>query len=280
MTSKHRFHQLDVFSDKALLGNPLAVVHDAADLTDVRMAAFANWTNLSETTFILPPTHPTADYRLRIFTTESELPFAGHPTLGSCYAWLAAGGQPKSSEYIIQECGIGLVRIRNSGGQKLAFAAPLLLRRGDLDQELLNKIAASLDISKDDIIRHQWIDNGPGWYAIMLKSAAQVLSLKLNTALVNGLTLGVIGPQPEGSDTDYEVRAFFGDQTVIEDPVTGSLNAGLAVWLIGAGIAADHYVVSQGTALNRRGRVFVDRIDNDIWIGGDIRVCVEGSVSL
>jgi PhzF family phenazine biosynthesis protein len=279
VTATYQFHQLDVFSKLPLLGNPLAVVHDATAITEETMAAFARWTNLSETTFLFPPTVPEADYRVRIFTPGRELPFAGHPTLGSCYAWLAAGGAPKSSQWIVQECGIGLIRIRRDQ-QKLAFAAPPLLRTGPLDAPQLQQIAAGLGIAQHDIVLHQWIDNGPGWCAVMLQTAQQVLAIKPDFSILKDLKLGLIAPQPAGCDTDYEVRAFVGSLGVPEDPVTGSLNAGLAVWLIGAGIASAHYVVSQGTALKRKGRVCIDQVGQDIWVGGDVAMCVQGTVEL
>lgn len=279
MTSTFKFHQLDVFSKEPLLGNPLAVVHAAQALSEDVMARFARWTNLSETTFLLPPTSAGADYKVRIFTPGRELPFAGHPTLGSCFAWLAAGGQAHSPDYIVQECGIGLVRIKKDG-EKLAFAAPKLLRTGAIEEPTLNKIAAGLNIDVTDIIDHQWIDNGPGWCAIMLRTAEQVLSLRPDFVKLGDLKLGVIAPQPEGSDTDYEVRAFVGSLGVPEDPVTGSLNAGLGIWLINAGISKPSYVVSQGTVLQRKGRVYVDKSGSDIWVGGHTAICVEGTVRI
>jgi len=279
MSTSYRFHQLDVFSSRPLYGNPLAVVHGATGLDDAGMAAFARWTNLSETTFLLPPADPAADYRVRIFTPGGEVPFAGHPTLGSCFAWLTAGGQPKAAGMVVQECGAGLVRIRRDGAQ-LAFAAPALRRSGELDQALVHQIARGLGIPRGDILAGQWIDNGPGWCAVMLRSAAQVLAVKPDLAILHAVALGVIGPQPPGSDTDYEVRAFVAPLNVAEDPVTGSLNAGLAQWLIGAGIARAHYVVSQGAALGRRGRVFLDKVGADIWVGGETAVCIEGTVRL
>jgi len=279
MPVTHHFHQLDVFSNIPLLGNPLAVVHAAADVSDDTMARFARWTNLSETTFLLPPQHPEADYRVRIFTPGGELPFAGHPTLGSCHAWLMADGIAKARDYIVQECGIGLVRIRRDGS-RLAFAAPPLLRSGDVDAALLQKIARGLGISRDDILQHQWVDNGAGFCAVMLRSAEQVRALKPDFALLRDIKLGVIAPQAHDADTQYEVRAFVGRVGIAEDPVTGSLNAGLATWMIGAGLAKNSYVAAQGTALQRKGRVFVDKIDNEIWIGGDVAVCIEGSVTL
>ncbi|PLW83458.1 phenazine biosynthesis protein PhzF [Kineobactrum sediminis] len=275
----HRFHQLDVFSDKPLRGNPLAVVHSADDLDEMTMAGFARWTNLSETTFLLTSRHPEADYRVRIFTPGGELPFAGHPTLGSCYAWLAGGGIPRHPDYIVQECELGLVRIRKDGA-RLAFAAPPLLKRGPVDEILLARAAAGLGLHREEILQHQWVDNGPGWFVLMLDSAERVLSLTPEVALLSDLKFGIIGPHKAMQDSDYEVRAFVVPLGITEDPVTGSLNAGIAMWLIETGLAKPAYVVSQGTALQRSGRVFVDKVGDDIWVGGYVATCVEGSVRL
>ncbi len=274
-----RFHQLDVFTAVPLEGNPLAVVHDAQGLDDERMAAFARWTNLSETTFLLPPTDPAADYRVRIFTPGGELPFAGHPTLGSCHAWLAAGGVPRAAGMVVQECGVGLVRIRRSGS-RLAFAAPPLRRSGPLDEALVQRIAAGLGVARADVLQHQWVDNGPGWCAVMLRSAAQVLALRPDFAQLAELNLGVLGAQPPGHEARWEVRAFVPGLGVPEDPVTGSLNAGLAQWLIAAGLAPRSYVAAQGAALGRDGRVFVAQDGDAVWIGGDVARCIEGTVEL
>lgn len=276
---QRRFHQLDVFSAQPLKGNPLAVVHAAEGLDDATMAASARWTNLSETTFLLPPTEPAADYRVRIFTPGGELPFAGHPTLGSCAAWLAAGGVPKQGGTVVQECGVGLVRIRRDG-TRLAFAAPPLKRTGPLDEPLLARIAAGLAVPRDAIVQHQWVDNGPGWCAVMLRSAAEVLAVKPDWAALGPVKLGLVGPQPAGADTLFEVRAFVPTLGVPEDPVTGSLNAGLAQWLIGAGLAPRAYVAAQGAALGRAGRVHVQHDGSDCWIGGDVAFCIEGTVSI
>lgn len=277
MNKRHTFHQLDVFTDTPYKGNPLAVVHDAHGLSDEQMASFARWTNLSETTFLLPPTDPAADYRVRIFTPGGELPFAGHPTLGSCAAWLKAGGTPRQGDMIVQECGVGPVRIRRSGTW-LAFAAPPLRRSGPLDAASLQQVKQALGLGDDDIVAHQWVDNGPGWCAILLRSAAQVLAMQPDFAALGDFRLGIAAPQPAGADTDYEVRVFVPSLGVPEDPVTGSLNAGLAQWLIGTGAAKDQYVARQGTALGRAGTVFVERIGDDIWIGGEVVGCVEGIV--
>lgn len=277
MGATKRFHQLDVFSADAFLGNPLAVVHDADDLSWAQMASFARWTNLSETTFLMKPTSVEADYRVRIFTPGGELPFAGHPTLGSACAWLAGGGVPARQDEIVQECGIGLVRVRRAGS-RLAFAAPPLRRSGLLDEQTLMTIAAGLKLPRTDIVMHQWVDNGPGWCAVMLRSADQVLALEPDMGLLRDLKLGVIGAYPAGAEASYEVRAFVPGLGVPEDPVTGSLNAGLGVWLIKTGRAPSRYVASQGTALKRRGRIYVERLGDDIWVGGDTVVRVSGSV--
>jgi PhzF family phenazine biosynthesis protein len=279
MSSAFRFHQLDVFTDTPTLGNPLAVVHNADPLSDQAMAAFARWTNLSETTFLLQPTQAGADYRVRIFTPGGELPFAGHPTLGSCHAWLAAAGTPASPAYVVQQCGVGLVRIRRDG-PRLAFAAPALRRTGPLDAALVQRIVTALGVSDTQILATQWVDNGPGWCAVLLDSAATVLELKPDYSLLHDLKLGVVGAYRQGGAADFEVRAFVGPLGITEDPVTGSLNAGIAQWLIGEGLAASSYVASQGTVLGRRGRVYIDSIDNDIWVGGHVAPCIEGTVTL
>jgi PhzF family phenazine biosynthesis protein len=277
---KRRFHQVDVFSALPLKGNPLAVVHAAHGLDDATMAAFARWTNLSETTFLLPPRDPAADYRVRIFTPGGELPFAGHPTLGSCWAWLAAGGRPRDPAVVVQECGVGLVRVRRDGA-RLAFAAPPLRRSGPVETALLERIARAIGVPLAEVRHHQWVDNGPGWCALMLKDADQVLAVKPDGAQLGDVKLGLVGAQPKDADTAFEVRAFVPTLGVPEDPVTGSLNAGLAQWLIGAGLAPSRYVVAQGAALGRAGRVHVQRADDGtIWVGGDVVCCIEGELAL
>lgn len=277
---RRRFHQVDVFTAVPLKGNPLAVVHAAQGLGDAAMAAFARWTNLSETTFLLPPEHPQADYRVRIFTPGGELPFAGHPTLGSCWAWLAAGGQPQRSDVVVQECGVGLVRVKRDGA-RLAFAAPPLRRTGPLEPELLQRITTALGLRAADVLGHQWVDNGPGWCAVMLRSAAEVLAVKPDWAVLGDVKLGLVGAQPAGHDARFEVRAFVPGLGVPEDPVTGSLNAGLAQWLTTAGLAPPAYVAAQGTALGRDGRVHVQRDEaGDLWIGGEVAAVIEGEVAL
>jgi PhzF family phenazine biosynthesis protein len=262
------------------------VVLDGGDLSVEEMQRFANWMNLSETTFLLPPTQPGADYRVRIFTTSTELPFAGHPTLGSCHAWLEGGGRPRG-ELIVQECGVGLVKLKRDGG-RLAFAAPPLRKSGPLPEEEVALIARGLGIPRADIVAHSWCDNGPNWRGVLLKSAEQLLSLKPDAGILSGLYVGGVGPRgkvgvvaPRGDECAFEVRAFFpGANGMAEDPVTGSLNAGLAQWLIAAGLAPESYVASQGTALGRAGRVHVQKDGGEIWIGGASVTCVDGRVNL
>ena len=255
------------------------MVHAADDLGDAQMAAFARWTNLSETTFLLRPTTPAADYRVRIFTPHRELPFAGHPTLGSCHAWLAAGGVPQTAGEVVQQCAAGLIRIRR-GAERLAFAAPPCVRTGPLEPELLARIAAALSIPAAQVLGHQWVDNGPGWSAVLLGSAEKVLAVQPDWPALQGIKLGLVGPHAIGHDAQFEVRALIGEGAGYEDPVTGSLNASLAQWLIGAGLASANYVASQGTALGRRGRVHVSRVGDDVWVGGDSVICIDGSLRL
>jgi PhzF family phenazine biosynthesis protein len=273
------FQQVDVFTSRPLRGNPLAVVVGADTLTDAEMAAFANWTNLSETTFLLPPRMPGADYRVRIFTPRRELPFAGHPTLGSCHVWLAAGGKPNADE-VVQECEIGLVRIRRRH-DRLSFAAPGLRRSGPLEPDILARVTDGLHLSPDQIIASNWVDNGPGWLALLLRSRDDVLALRPDYALLSGLSVGIVGPwdsAKDGPDAQFEVRAF--TMGGYEDPVTGSLNASLAQWLIATGVAPASYVASQGTALGRMGRVYVERDGPETWIGGAVTTCIAGTVTL
>ena len=277
--TERRFSQLDVFTTVPLRGNPLAVVHDAQGLTDAQMADMARWTNLSETTFLLPPDDPEADYRVRIFTPGGELPFAGHPTLGSCHAWLAAGGVPRDAAVVVQQCGVGRVRVRRDG-DRLAFAAPALRRTGPVEPTLRAQAVAALGLADDQVLRLEWIDNGPGWMGALLADAATVLALRPDFAAMRGLKLGVVGPHPAGAECQFEVRAFVPGLGVPEDPVTGSLNAGLAQWLIGAGLAPARYVASQGARLERAGRVHVEQVGADIWVGGDSVTCIVGSLRL
>jgi PhzF family phenazine biosynthesis protein len=270
-----RFSQVDVFSSEPLLGNPVAVVHDADGVTDEQMAAFARWTNLSETTFLLRPTDPAADYRLRIWTPGGELPFAGHPTLGSAHAWLEAGGVPASAD-VVQECGAGLVRIRRT--DRLAFAAPPLTRSGPVADDDVADICRALRIDRGEVLDTAWIDNGPGWVGVLLRDADAVLALEPDWAAFGDLKIGVVGPYADGP-VAVELRAFCPGYGMPEDPVTGSLNAGVGQWLAGDRLPAS-YVASQGTALHRVGRVHVDTVDGAIWVGGDTATTIAGTVSL
>jgi PhzF family phenazine biosynthesis protein len=268
---------VDVFGASALAGNPVAVVHDAGDLDDATMAAFARWTNLSETTFLLPPEDEAADYRLRIFTPGGELPFAGHPTLGSAHAWLQAGGQAADRQCIVQECGAGLVRVRR-GEDRLAFAAPPLLRDGPLDEPLLRTLLSAFSLAPERVVAHQWVDNGPGWCALLLDSAASVLAVHPDFQALEGLAVGLVGPHTAGSAVDFEVRAFVPDMGVPEDPVTGSLNAGIAQWLIDSERAPTTFLAGQGRAMGRDGHVFVERDGEATWIGGATQMVVVGTI--
>jgi PhzF family phenazine biosynthesis protein len=275
-----RFTQVDVFTDELTFGNPLAVVHEADELTAQDMADFASWTNLSETTFLLKPTDERADYQLRIFTTRIEIPFAGHPTLGSAHAWLEAGGVPKDPEVLVQQCGAGLVRVRRDG-TRLSFAAPPLIRGGDVAAEDLTEIVAFLGIDHDLVVDSQWADNGPGWVALLLADAGAVLALDPKAVDAGRFdAIGVIGPYPPGSEVDFEVRAFTPLEGQREDPVTGSLNAALGQWLIGTERAPNSYVTAQGTALGRRGRVYVTKVGDEVWTGGDAVTGVTGMVHI
>ncbi|WIW00124.1 PhzF family phenazine biosynthesis protein [Kinneretia aquatilis] len=278
-----RFAQVDVFTAMPLLGNALAVVIDGEGLSDAAMASFARWTNLSETTFLLPPTQPEADYRVRIFTPGGELPFAGHPTLGSAHCWLAADGVPKHKGRVVQECEIGLVTIKRGGDHKrerLAFAAPPLKRSGPVAPELHEQVLRSLRLPAEAVLDVVWVDNGPGWMAARLASAEAVLALQPDFAAMQGLKLGVVGAYPSGSPQQFEVRAFVPDLGVPEDPVTGSFNAGLALWLMDAGLAPVRYTAAQGAKLARAGRIHVLRDDEATWIGGDVVPLIEGEVRL
>ncbi len=272
------YRVVDVFGEVPYAGNPVAVVLDGEGVSSERMQQLAAWINLSETTFVLAPTAPGADYRVRIFTPVAELPFAGHPTLGTCHAWLSEHGGADGRGEVVQQCAAGLVRVR-AGGARLAFAAPPLLREGPVEEPLVEHIAAVLALQRAAIVDARWVDNGPGWVAVMLRDADAVLAMRPGFV---DLDVGVVGAHPPGSPCAFEVRAFFPkDGTTVEDPVTGSLNASLAPWLLDSGRASAPYLVSQGTALGRRGRVHVDRdADGTVWVGGATVTCVSGRVEL
>ena len=272
------YSQVDVFTSAPYAGNPVAVVLDGTGLTTEQMQRFAHWTNLSETTFVLPPEEAAADYRLRIFTPVAELPFAGHPTLGSCHAWLASGGAGREAGLVVQECAAGLVPVRQTDNG-LAFAAPPLIRGGPVDESLVLRIAGLLGLDRDAIVDAQWADNGPGWVALLLRSAEEVLALRPGPV---DLDVGVVGPYPQGAPAAFELRAFFPkDGAMVEDPVTGSLNASVAQWLLSSGRADAPYVASHGTALGRAGRVHVSRDSGGvIWVAGATVTCISGEVEL
>lgn len=280
-----RYQLVDVFGSGPFTGNPLAVVLDAAGLTTEEMQDFARWMNLSETAFLLPPADPGADYRVRIFTLARELPFAGHPTLGSCHAWLTAGGEPRQPGSIVQECAAGLVPIRQDD-DGLAFAAPPLVRSGPVDEAFVGELATVLGIDRAAIVDAQWVDNGPGWVAVLLEDAAAVLAIKPDFTRYTGqgsIDIGLVGPYPDGSECAFEVRAVFSDEQggMREDPVTGSLNASLGQWLLASGRATAPYVTSQGTRLGRRGRPRIDRdASGTVWVGGETVTYVNGQVEI
>jgi PhzF family phenazine biosynthesis protein len=272
------FSQVDVFTTTPYAGNPVAVVLDGAGLGEEDMQRFAHWTNLSETTFVLPPSAPEADYKVRIFTPVAELPFAGHPTLGTCHAWLSQHEPAQAGGVVVQECAAGLVDIRRTP-EGLAFAAPPLIRSGPVEEEMVERIAAVLRIERAAIVDAQWADNGPGWVAVLLRSADEVLALRPGYV---DFDLGVVGPYADGSPEAFELRAFFPkDGATVEDPVTGSLNASVAEWLLRTGRAEAPYVASQGTALGRAGRIHISRDgDGKVWVGGGTVTCVSGVVDL
>jgi PhzF family phenazine biosynthesis protein len=277
----HRFDQVDVFTGELTFGNPVAVVSDADDLSQDQMAAFARWTNLSETTFLLGPSDPSADYRLRIFTPVRELPFAGHPTLGSARAWLEAGGQPRNRTTLVQECAAGLVRVRRAAaGDRLAFAAPPLIRSGPVDEADLARFCRALRVDPSEVEDAQWVDNGPGWAALLLGSAEAVLRIEPDRAAMDGVHVAAVGRHFASFEADVEVRAFTAHLPALEDPVTGSVNAGIAQWLIGTGRVPERYVAAQGTRLGRRGRIHLEQTDGEIWVGGDTVLAISGSVAL
>jgi PhzF family phenazine biosynthesis protein len=269
------FAQIDVFGAERCAGNPVAVVLDAEGLSDEEMQRFASWTNLAETTFVLPPTRPEADYRVRIFTPVLELPFAGHPTLGTCHAWLQAGGGPGRAGQIVQECEAGLIRLRPGPGG-FAFEAPPLVRSGPASPEEAAKVAAALGVEAGEMLAVEWVDNGPGWIVAMFETAERVLELRPGRL---DFDLGVVGFHPPGAPAAIELRAFAPvNGLAFEDPVTGSLNASVAQWLLGAGRLQAPYVAHQGGAIGRAGRIQISEDeDGAIWVGGRTETVIEGT---
>ncbi|MER6106704.1 PhzF family phenazine biosynthesis protein [Streptomyces hirsutus] len=274
------FVQVDVFSTSLYRGNPVAVVLDGTDLSDEEMQRLARWTNLSETTFVLPPAVPEADYRLRIFTPQGELPFAGHPTLGSARAWLDGGGMPRHADRIVQECAAGLVTVRR-GEDTLSFAAPPRVRDGALDEEYLQQVVAAFGITRDRVVAHQWVDNGPGWAVVQLSTAEEVLALEPDLSLFPTAMVGAIGAYPGGSEYAFEMRTFAPGAGVPEDPACGSMNAAVGQWLTSTGAAPSAYRVSQGARLGRAASIEITAdADGTVWVSGAATICIRGSITL
>lgn len=274
------FAQVDVFSAQPYRGNPVAVVLDAEGLSEDALQAVARWTNLSETTFVLPATTDAADYRLRIFTPGGELPFAGHPTLGSAHAWLEHGGTPRDAHTIVQEVPAGLVRIRREGGI-VSFAAPPTLRSGELDAADLARIVAALGVRADQVLAHQWVDNGPGWAVVRLATAQEVLDLDPDLSLIPDAMVGAIGAHPEGSAHAFEMRTFAPGVGVAEDPVCGSMNASVGQWLVRTGEVRGPYRVTQGARLGRAGDITITPdVDGAVWVGGATTTLFRGTALL
>ena len=271
------FAQVDVFSRAAYLGNPVAVILDADGLDDEDMLRMARWTNLSETTFVLSPTTHRADYRLRIFTPGGELPFAGHPTLGSAHAWLEHGGIPMVRDRLCQECEAGLVEVRRREGL-LWFAAPPTRRSGDIEEEYLGQIVEAFGIDHDQVLAHQWVDNGPGWAVVRLATAQQVLDLQPDLTRIPTAMVGAIGAYPDGSEHAFELRTFAPGVGVEEDPVCGSMNASVAQWFLRTGTVSGGYRVSQGRRLDRAGDITITAdTDGTIWVGGNTNTLFHGA---
>jgi PhzF family phenazine biosynthesis protein len=270
------FAQVDVFGAEHCSGNPVAVVLDAEGMSEGEMQRFARWTNLAETTFVLPPTRPDVDYRVRIFTPVLELPFAGHPTLGTCHAWLESGGQPRDEAEIVQECDAGPIRIRRDE-DRFAFEAPPLVRSGPASEEETAKVAAALGVDPAEMLAVEWVDNGPGWITALFESAERVLELRPGAL---DFDLGAVGFHPPGSPAAIEVRAWAPvNGLATEDPVTGSLNASVAQWLLGGNRLEAPYLAYQGTAIDRAGRIHVSVNDGAIWIGGRTETVIVGQLA-
>ena len=269
---------LDVFCKGPLTGNPLAVVHGGDGLDTAQMLALTRWLGFSETTFLLPPSDPAADYRVRIFYAGGELPFAGHPTLGTCHAWLASGGKAKSAEHIVQECGIGLVQLR-CDGDRLAFKAPPLIRSGPLSPDELADAVRVAGVDPACVVEAVHIANGPKWQLLRLRSAQDVLAAEPIPKAPVGTDIGIAAPAAPGSGADWELRAFFanGLGRVAEDPVTGSFNAGVALHLFASGQAKGSYIAAQGRMTGADGAVYCAQdADGTVWIGGKVATVSSG----
>ncbi|MFI9780816.1 PhzF family phenazine biosynthesis protein [Streptomyces sp. NPDC051956] len=280
MPRTRSFMQVDVFPSRPYSGNPVAVVLDGTDLSDQDMQCLARWTNLSETTFVLPPTASEADYRLRIFTPQKELPFAGHPTLGSARAWLESGGMPRHADRIVQECAAGLVTVRRSK-DTLSFAAPPRVRDGALDDAYLEQIVAAFGLAHGQVVAHQWVDNGPGWAVLQLATAQEVLALEPDLSRIPAAMVGAIGAHPEGSEHHFEMRTFAPAAGVPEDPACGSMNAAVGQWLTTTGAAPSTYRVSQGTRLGRAASIEITAdTDGSVWVSGAATIGIRGSITV
>jgi PhzF family phenazine biosynthesis protein len=269
---------VDVFGSGPLRGNPLAVVTGAEALDDAAMLALTQWLGFSETTFLLEPAHPEADYRVRIFYPGGELPFAGHPTLGTCHAWLAAGGQPKRDGIVMQECGVGLIEVKRAG-ERLAFAAPPLTRSGPLTDAERAEAARIAGVDPSAIVEAVHVANGPQWQLLRLRSAADVLAAEPIAKAPPGTDIGLAGPIAEG-EADWELRAFFANQhgAIVEDPVTGSFNAGVAMHLFAGGLARGRYRAAQGRRTGADGWVECEQAaDGRVWIGGRCAIIAAGA---
>ena len=278
MRRQRPYAQVDVFSPTAYLGNPVAVILEAEDLEEADMHRIARWTNLSETTFVLPSTTRAADYRLRIFTPGGELPFAGHPTLGTAHAWLERGrGRPGAPQRLVQECGAGLIEVRRRAGL-LSFAAPPTRRSGDIEEEYLDRIVDAFGIDRRQLVAHQWVDNGPGWAVVRLATADEVLALQPDLSRIPAAMVGAIGAYPDGSEHAFELRTFAPGAGIAEDPVCGSMNASVAQWLVRAGAVSGSYRVAQGRRMHRAGEIMITADpDGTVWVGGNTRTLFEGS---
>jgi PhzF family phenazine biosynthesis protein len=275
--ARRRFQQVDVFTEQPGRGNPVAIVLDGDGLTDEDLQRFAAWTNLSETTFVLPPDDAGADYRVRIWTPDGELPFAGHPTLGTAHAWLAAGGEPHG-EQVVQECGVGLVRLRR--GERLSFAAPPV-QCSEVPPEQLDAALAALGLSQEQVVRSQLLVNGPHWLTVQVADVDTVLALDPDHPAMRSLPeVGVLAPYPDGTECAIEVRGFADCIGVPEDPVTGSLQAGIAQWLIPLGVLPRAYVAAQGQCVGRLGRAHLEADGDEVWVGGTTHTLVEGHAEL
>lgn len=277
-----RFIQCDVFSPIPTQGNALAVVVDSQGVSEEQMRLFAAWTNLAETTFLLPPEDAAADYRVRIFTPSREMPFAGHPTLGSCASWLHCGGEPRDPRTVRQECGVGIVEIDITQKDGFAFKAPPTSIEA-MDSGHFDAIIETLEIPRNTVRQTAQLDNGPVWQLLELESAGAVLAVDSSRVRWPAFkAIGLIGAHPAGAECDYEVRMLAPSSGMSEDPITGSLNSAIAHWMQADGRLSGPITVAQGTAIGRHGRVSIrPSSDGDgIQIGGQTHILIDGTVDL